>query len=102
MRPAKAPGFAYAWLELVSHRVFIGRMLAITPQQRVRACTSSNLSFSVDFIIFVKHPYLIRLSVPQHVVLWGLCYLNLSLPVVTKMIFYSSIEYFFSLSAISM
>jgi len=34
LRPAKAPGFAYAWLELVSHRVFIGRMLAITPQQR--------------------------------------------------------------------
>jgi CCR4-NOT transcription complex subunit 1 len=35
LRPAKAPGFAYAWLELVSNRVFIGRMLAITPQQKV-------------------------------------------------------------------
>jgi CCR4-NOT transcription complex subunit 1 len=35
LRPAKAPGFAYAWLELVSHREFIGRMLAITPQQKV-------------------------------------------------------------------
>jgi CCR4-NOT transcription complex subunit 1 len=35
LRPAKAPGFAYAWLELVSHRVFIGRMLAISPQQRL-------------------------------------------------------------------
>lgn len=34
LRPAKASGFAYAWLELVSHRVFIGRMLAITPQQK--------------------------------------------------------------------
>ncbi|KAK6167378.1 hypothetical protein SNE40_021420 [Patella caerulea] len=34
LRPAKAPGFAYAWLELVSHRVFIGRLLALTPQQR--------------------------------------------------------------------
>ncbi|XP_064641680.1 CCR4-NOT transcription complex subunit 1-like isoform X3 [Lineus longissimus] len=34
LRPAKAPGFSYAWLELVSHRVFIGRMLAITPAQR--------------------------------------------------------------------
>ncbi|CAH1779661.1 unnamed protein product [Owenia fusiformis] len=34
LRPRKAPGFAYAWLELISHRVFIGRMLAITPQQR--------------------------------------------------------------------
>jgi len=35
LRPAKAPGFAYAWLELISHRVFIGRMLALTPQQKV-------------------------------------------------------------------
>jgi CCR4-NOT transcription complex subunit 1 len=35
LRPTHAPGFAYAWLELVSHRVFIGRMLAITPQQKV-------------------------------------------------------------------
>ncbi|ESO94093.1 hypothetical protein LOTGIDRAFT_239532 [Lottia gigantea] len=34
LRPAKAPGFAYAWLELLSHRVFIGRLLALTPQQR--------------------------------------------------------------------
>ncbi|KAG8224062.1 hypothetical protein J437_LFUL001139 [Ladona fulva] len=34
LRPSKAPGFAYAWLELVSHRVYIGRMLALTPQQK--------------------------------------------------------------------
>ena len=34
LRPAKAPGFAYAWLEIVSHRVFIGRLLSITPQQK--------------------------------------------------------------------
>ncbi|XP_033331917.1 CCR4-NOT transcription complex subunit 1 isoform X4 [Megalopta genalis] len=34
LRPAKASGFCYAWLELVSHRVFIGRMLAVTPQQK--------------------------------------------------------------------
>lgn len=34
MRPSRAPGFAFAWLELISHRVFIGRMLAITPNQQ--------------------------------------------------------------------
>ncbi|XP_059164399.1 CCR4-NOT transcription complex subunit 1-like isoform X2 [Physella acuta] len=34
LRPAKAPGFAYAWLELISHRVFIGRLLALTPLQK--------------------------------------------------------------------
>ena len=52
LRPAKAPGFAYAWLELVSHRVFIGRMLAITPQQKVRLYASyKNVSSSsVNFL----------------------------------------------------
>ncbi|CAH0545815.1 unnamed protein product [Brassicogethes aeneus] len=34
LRPSKAAGFCYAWLELVSHRVFMGRMLASTPQQK--------------------------------------------------------------------
>ncbi|XP_054257174.1 CCR4-NOT transcription complex subunit 1-like, partial [Macrosteles quadrilineatus] len=34
LRPAKAPGFSYAWLELVSHRVFLGRLLVVTPQQK--------------------------------------------------------------------
>lgn len=34
LRPTKAAGFCYAWLELVSHRVFMGRMLASTPQQK--------------------------------------------------------------------
>ena len=32
LRPVKAPGFAYAWLEIVSHRVFMGRILATTNQ----------------------------------------------------------------------
>ncbi|CAG9826421.1 unnamed protein product [Diabrotica balteata] len=34
LRPTKAAGFCYAWLELVSHRVFMGRMLASSPQQK--------------------------------------------------------------------
>ncbi|KAJ8950014.1 hypothetical protein NQ318_002425 [Aromia moschata] len=34
LRPSKAAGFCYAWLELVSHRVFMGRMLASAPQQK--------------------------------------------------------------------
>lgn len=40
LRPAKAAGFVYAWLELISHRVFIGRMLALTPQQKVCTCVT--------------------------------------------------------------
>lgn len=34
LRPSMAPGFCYAWLELISHRVFIGRILAMIPQQK--------------------------------------------------------------------
>lgn len=34
LRPSIAPGFCYSWLELISHRVFIGRILASIPQQK--------------------------------------------------------------------
>ena len=34
LRPAKAPGFAFAWLEIVSHRVFLGRILVQTGGQK--------------------------------------------------------------------
>lgn len=34
LRPSMAPGFCYSWLELISHRVFIGRILAMIPQQK--------------------------------------------------------------------
>lgn len=34
LRPSIAPGFCYSWLELISHRVFIGRILALIPQQK--------------------------------------------------------------------
>ena len=37
LRPSKAPGFAYAWLELISNRIFIARMLHLTPQQKAWA-----------------------------------------------------------------
>uniref|UniRef100_A0A182JXB0 CHK kinase-like domain-containing protein n=1 Tax=Anopheles christyi TaxID=43041 RepID=A0A182JXB0_9DIPT len=34
LRPSAAPGFCYSWLELIAHRVFIGRVLALIPQQK--------------------------------------------------------------------
>ena len=37
LRPSKAPGFAYAWLELISNRIFIARMLHLTSQQKAWA-----------------------------------------------------------------
>ncbi|XP_065578848.1 CCR4-NOT transcription complex subunit 1-like isoform X2 [Artemia franciscana] len=33
LRPCKAPGFAFAWLEIIAHRVFIGRFLALIQQR---------------------------------------------------------------------
>ncbi|XP_044732731.1 CCR4-NOT transcription complex subunit 1 isoform X2 [Chrysoperla carnea] len=54
LRPEKASGFCYAWLELVSHRVFIGRMLAITPQQKGWGIYSQLL---IDLFKFLA-PYL--------------------------------------------
>ena len=30
IRPSKAPGFAYSWLELISHRIFISKMLQVS------------------------------------------------------------------------
>ncbi|GAB0100187.1 CCR4-NOT transcription complex subunit 1 [Sergentomyia squamirostris] len=34
IRPSVAPGFCYSWLELISHRVFIGRVLSMIGQQK--------------------------------------------------------------------
>lgn len=34
LRPSIAPGFCYSWLELISHRVFLSRVLAATAQQK--------------------------------------------------------------------
>ena len=54
LRPAKAPAFSYAWLELISHRVFIGRMLAITTQQRVGP-HSTPATFTSNTIYCLSH-----------------------------------------------
>ncbi|XP_018024179.1 CCR4-NOT transcription complex subunit 1 isoform X2 [Hyalella azteca] len=54
LRPSKCAGFAYAWLEIVSHRVFIGRMLAITPQPKGWAMYSMLLNDLFKFLA----PYL--------------------------------------------
>ncbi|XP_048577201.1 CCR4-NOT transcription complex subunit 1 isoform X2 [Nematostella vectensis] len=34
LKPSRAPGFAYAWLELISHRLFMSKLLLNTPQQK--------------------------------------------------------------------
>ncbi|KAJ7383193.1 CCR4-NOT transcription complex subunit 1 [Desmophyllum pertusum] len=34
LRPSRASGFAYAWLELISHRLLMSKLLLNTPQQK--------------------------------------------------------------------
>ncbi|XP_052816540.1 CCR4-NOT transcription complex subunit 1-like isoform X2 [Mya arenaria] len=64
LRPTKAPGFCFAWLELISHRVFVGRMLALTPQQRAWGMYAQLL---IDLFKFL-HPFLrnAELTKPIH------------------------------------
>ena len=35
LRPAKAASFSFAWIEIISHRVFIGKMLALNRNHKV-------------------------------------------------------------------
>ncbi|WAR11775.1 CNOT1-like protein [Mya arenaria] len=60
----QAPGFCFAWLELISHRVFVGRMLALTPQQRAWGMYAQLL---IDLFKFL-HPFLrnAELTKPIH------------------------------------
>lgn len=34
LRPFRAPGFAYAWLELIAHRTLMSKLLLNSPQQK--------------------------------------------------------------------
>lgn len=37
VNPAKVPGFGYAWLEIIGHRLYIAKMLAQAPDQKLWA-----------------------------------------------------------------
>lgn len=69
LRPSKYPGFAYAWLEIVAHRTFIGRMLVITPHQKGWPLYAQLL---IDIFKFLA-PFLrnVELSKPNHTLYKG-------------------------------
>uniref|UniRef100_A0A4W3H1B4 CCR4-NOT transcription complex subunit 1-like n=1 Tax=Callorhinchus milii TaxID=7868 RepID=A0A4W3H1B4_CALMI len=69
LRPTKAPGFVYAWLELISHRIFIARMLAHTPQQKGWPMYAQLL---IDLFKFLA-PYLrnVELTKPMQILYKG-------------------------------
>ncbi|XP_069757052.1 CCR4-NOT transcription complex subunit 1 isoform X1 [Narcine bancroftii] len=69
LRPTKAPGFVYAWLELISHRIFIARMLVHTPQQKGWPMYAQLL---IDLFKFLA-PYLrnVELTKPMQILYKG-------------------------------
>ncbi|XP_071824170.1 CCR4-NOT transcription complex subunit 1-like isoform X2 [Apostichopus japonicus] len=62
LRPSKAPGFVYSWLELISHRIFIARMLAVLPQQKGWPMYAQVL---IDLLKFLA-PFLRNAELPKH------------------------------------
>ncbi|KAG1691673.1 CCR4-NOT transcription complex subunit 1 [Nymphon striatum] len=63
LRPSKLPGFAFAWLEIVSHRVVLGRMLQHTPQQKAWGMFAQLL---IDLFKYLA-PFLRNAELPKSV-----------------------------------
>jgi len=53
LRPSRVPGFAFAWMELISHRMFMPKLLISKP----RRCSIMFKTLIVDLLEFL-HPYL--------------------------------------------
>lgn len=53
LRPSRVPGFAFAWMELISHRMFMPKLLLAKNVE----CSRSFLSLLVDLLTFLE-PYL--------------------------------------------
>ncbi|XP_063970716.1 CCR4-NOT transcription complex subunit 1-like isoform X2 [Lytechinus pictus] len=65
LRPSKAPGFVYAWLELISHRIFIARMLGMLPQQKGWPMYAGLLTGLFKFMT----PFMRNAELPKHLAL---------------------------------
>ncbi|XP_072169675.1 CCR4-NOT transcription complex subunit 1-like [Diadema setosum] len=65
LRPSKAPGFVYAWLELISHRIFIPRMLSMLPQQKGWPMYAGLLTGLFKFLT----PFMRNAELPKHLAL---------------------------------
>lgn len=52
LRPAKAASFSFAWIEIISHRVFIGKMLALNRNHKVMLIFVLIFTCHADFILF--------------------------------------------------
>ena len=70
IRPSKAAGFSYSWLELVSHRLFISKMLQVsqpTPDQSIKSW-NMYATLLTQLIKFLA-PFLRNIELTQSVML---------------------------------
>ena len=72
LRPVKAPGFAYAWLEIVSHRVFMGRILATNsqPNGNQKGKSKSNCYFLIWYKEFKPILSFLLMNILHAIVGW--------------------------------
>ena len=70
IRPSKAPGFAYSWLELVAHRLFISKMLqVITPAPDQTYKTWNMFTTLLSQLIKFLAPFLRNIELTQSIML---------------------------------
>jgi CCR4-NOT transcription complex subunit 1 len=70
IRPAKAPGFAYSWLELVAHRLFISKMLqGATPAPDQAYKTWNMFTTLLGQLIKFLAPFLRNIELTQSIML---------------------------------
>lgn len=65
LQPRKVAGFAYAWLDMVGHRAFMGRMLVATPHQKAWPMYAQLL---IDHLKFLA-PFLRNIDLPKPIAL---------------------------------
>ena len=65
LQPRKVPGFAYAWLDMVGHRAFVGRMLVVTPAHKAWPMYAQLL---IDHLKFLA-PFLRNIHLPRPIAL---------------------------------
>jgi len=63
LRPTKCPKFAYAWLELIAHRLFLSRVMAMSSQAKSWSMYSQLLTALFKFLA----PFLRNTELPKSV-----------------------------------
>ena len=70
IRPSKAPGFAYSWLELIAHRIFSSKMLQANPPAPDQTFKKWNMYATIltQLLRFLA-PFLRNIELPQSIML---------------------------------